>query len=124
MVTRVNGGPLQAVWVEREVLFLQVTSDNSDWIEQAGVNGGTEQVLEKVAQYATILGVTFGSADDLWVMVGYAGGFTAGLTEGTSGSVEETLGADIDAITTPINFANTTVDTFAGFSGITPDTTP
>jgi len=124
MVTRINGGPAQGVWVERDVLFLQITSDLSDWIEQTGVGESTEQVLEAVSQYATVLGVTFGSADDLWVMVGYAGSFTAGNTEGDAGSIEAALAADINAITTPVNLANATVDTFAGFSGVTPDTTP
>ena len=124
MVTRINGSPQQGVWVERDVVFLQITSDLSDWIEQTGVGESTEQVLEAVAQYGTILGVTFGSADNLWVMVGHAGQFTPGNTEGDAGSVEAALAADINAITLPVNLANATVDTFAGFSGVTPDTTP
>lgn len=128
MVTRVNGAANQGVWVEQDVRFLQITADLSDWIEQtdpvAGVLGGTQQVLDAVGQYCTVLGVTYGSADDLWVMCGYANAFTAGNTEGTADSVEAALAADINAITAPINYANATVDTFAGFSGITPDTTP
>ena len=125
MVDRVNGAANQGVWVEQDVRFLQITSDLSDWVEQtapvAGVLGGTQQVLNAIEQRCTVLGVTYGSADDLWVMVGYANAFTAGNTEATANSVEAELAADIDAITAPINYANTTVDTFAGFSGITPD---
>jgi len=128
MVDRVHGASEQGVWVEQDVRFLQITSDLSDWIEQtapvAGVLGGTQQVLDAIGQRCTVLGVTYGSADDLWVMVGYANAFTAGNTNTDTGTVEEELAADIDALTAPINYANTTVATFAGFSGITPDTTP
>lgn len=121
MVTRVNGKPEQGMWFEKDVVILQITSDLSDWVEQAGADGGLEQVLEKVAQYGTILGVTCASADDLWVMVGHGHQFTPGNDEGDAGSAEAALAADINAITTPVNYANTTVDTFAGFTGVTPD---
>ena len=123
MVVRVNGSPQQGLWFEQDVRILQITTDASDWIEQAGVDGGTEQVLELIAERCTILGVTFGSADDLWVMCGYANAYTVGNTQATSGSVEEALAAGINLIATP-NYANTTVAVLAGFSGIVPDTTP
>lgn len=130
MVVRVNGAANQGVWVEQDVRFLQITADLSDWIEQTGpvavtgVLGGTQQVLDVIGTRCTVLGVTYGSADDLWVMCGYANAFTAGNTELTTGSVEAEIAAEINLLTAPINYANATVDTFAGFSGITPDTTP
>ena len=123
MVVRVNGSPQQGLWFEQDVRILQITTDASDWIEQAGVDGGTEQVLELIAERCTILGVTFGSADDLWVLCGYANAYTVGNTHATSGSVEDLLGQAIDAISSPA-YANTTVAVFAGFGGIVPDTTP
>lgn len=121
MVERVHGNPQQGIWVERDVVIVTITSDNSDWVEQAGPDGGLEQVLEVLATRGTILGVTAENADNLHVMLGYAGAFTPGNTEETVGSVEAEVAAAIDAITTPVNYANTTVDTFAGFAGVTPD---
>lgn len=121
MVDRVNGTVEQGIWVERDVKIVTITSDNSDWVEQAGADGGLEQVLEILATRGTILGVTAENADNLHVMLGYANALTAGNTELTANSVEAELAAAIDALTTPVNYANTTVDTFAGFAGVTPD---
>jgi hypothetical protein len=121
MVTRVNGQPIQGVWVERDVRVVTITTDLSDWLADllpgAGDNSGLEQVLEVLATRGTILGVTAVNDDDLHVLMGYANAFTPGNTEGTANSVEAEVAAAIDAIATP-NFANTTVDTFDGFAGV------
>ena len=123
MVTRVNGGPQQGIWVERDVKIVTVTTDLSDWLADlldppAGVNSGLEQVLEVLSTRGTIRGFTAIDDDTLHVMLGYANALTAGNTEATGGSVEAEIAAAINAIATP-NFANTTVDTFDGFAGAT-----
>ncbi len=124
MVVRVNGGPEQGVWFGADIRFVTVTTDNSDWLAEllpspAGVNSGLEQVLEVLATRATVIGFTAIDDDTLHVMLDYANAFTAGLTEGSSGSVEEEVGDAIDTISAPQNFANTTIDTFDGFAAAT-----
>jgi hypothetical protein len=133
MVTRANGAPKQGMWFGADVRILTITTDLSTWLADlvaspdtlaqrvAAVGSGLEQALEAVAARATIIGVTVIDNDTLHVMVDYANAFTAGNTEGTSSSIEAELAVAINAIATP-NFANTTVDTFAGFAGATPGT--
>ena len=129
MVVRTNGAPRQGVWFSADVRFVTITTDNSAWLadltvtttdprQADAVNSGLEQTLEVLATRATVIGFTAIDADTLHVMLDYANAFTAGLTEGSSGSVEEEVGAAIDAITSPA-FANTTVDTFDGFAAAT-----
>ena len=123
MVDRVKGGPAQGVWFSADVRIVTVTTDNSDWLadllaDPAGVNSGLEQTLEILAQRGTVIGVTAIDDDTLHVMMDYANAYTAGLTETDSGSVEEAIAADLDAVTSPA-FANSTVDSFDGFAGAT-----
>ena len=135
MVTRVNGAPAQGFYFSKDVRTLTVVATNGDFVNdlqvkttdprQADVvNSGLEQALEAIATRATIIGLTVVNATTFHVLVDYANAFTAGNTEADAGTVEAALAADINAITAPINYANATVNTFAGFSGITPDTTP
>ena len=130
MVTRVNGGVYQGVWVEKDVKFLQITSTSATYLtdlktdesvaqKAEAVNSDLEIVLELVAQRGTILGVNVTSDTVVEVMVGYAGAYTVGNTQATDPSVEKVLSEDIIAETAATVCA---IAVFAGFGGALPGT--
>jgi len=120
MVTKINGLPTRGFWFSKDVKTVTVVSTGGDFIDDAdGVNGvdsALEQVLEVLQTRATVIALSITNATTIQVIVDYANAFTAGLTEATSGSVEEEVSVAIDLIA---GLSSTTVDTFDGFVGAT-----
>lgn len=132
MVTRVHGHVQQGIWVEKDVkivtigatgatflndLAARVSGELSAGEEVEAVNSALEQVTELVAQRGTILGINVASDTSVVFMVGYANAFTVGNTQATSGSVEEAISVQVDAI---VGLSSPTVAVAAGFAGATP----
>jgi len=84
MVDRINGGPLQGVWVERDVRVLGVATTNGgtsflteleDSPTGNNVNGKLEQAIEAIETRGTVLGLTVVDLENFNVIVGYAQAF-------------------------------------------------
>lgn len=119
MVDRINGAPQTGFWFSQDVRVVRVTATaGGDFINDVTnevVNSELEQVLEVLATRGTIIAVNPTAAGIVDVMLDYANAFTVGNTEATTGSVEEAIAADVDAIG---NLATIAIAVFNGFQGL------
>jgi hypothetical protein len=92
MTIKVNGQPEQGVWFERDVSFVSVTSDATDFQEaDFSVNGPVEKVLQVMQTRGTVLGLSREDDNILHIVYGHAAGqFTA--------EIIAELKAELDAI--------------------------
>ncbi len=126
MINRIKGGPRQGVWFSADVRFLNITTDNSDWLadllpDPDGVDSGLERIIEAVETRGTVIGIAVASDTLLTVMVDYGQAFNPDnvtLGNQTAQDIDAELVAAIDAIDAPENYASTTVVAFDGFLGV------
>lgn len=151
MIDRVNGSIRTGVWVEQDVRFMSIVATNATFLADlvldsdetigttangtpgsaqriAAVGSDLEQILERVSQRATILGVHVGGSGgadttELDLMLGYASGFQFSdfVTADANGTTTEQLAAEIDTIGT---LADTTIFVDTGFVPAYTDTPP
>jgi len=141
MVERVNGSVRQGVWVEKDVAFVQLTATGTTYLTDlvddadvaisgtgsgrgvtqrlAAVGSDLEIAIEQVAVRGSLLGVNVTSDTVIECMVGYAGAFTVGNTEGTALSVELEV---TNAIIADSGASDCAIAVFAGFGGALPGT--
>jgi hypothetical protein len=102
MVDKVNGSPREDVWFERDVQFLQIASDATDFeVADFGVDGPVELVIRVLQTRGTVVGVARGDDQTLHVILGHAAGALGGAdTLGNANGVNAIaeLKADLDAI--------------------------
>lgn len=92
MTIKVNGQPEQGVWFERDVSFVSITSDATDFeVADFSVNGPVEKVLQVMQTRGTILGLSRETDSILHIVYGHAAG------QFTSEILAE-LKAELDAI--------------------------
>ena len=115
MVDRINGAPGQGVFFSKDVRFVSVacTNANDGFLDELvdspsglGVNGDLEAVLEIIAQYGTIIGLTVTGTGACAVMVDYGQQFDdAAVQTAVDTAIEAIAGLSANTLTVESGFA-------------------
>ena len=122
MVTRISGLPRQGLWFSSDIATVRIETTGGDFINDVnGVNppqsNALEDILQILAQYGTIIGMSIESATVVHVMVDYAQPLISDDT------IETALVSAIDNIDLSSespsgpNLSNTDITIFDGFRG-------
>ena len=150
MVTRINGSVRQGVFFSKDVKFMTLSCTGATFLADlvldsdtavtpgvgstqriAAVGSALEQVVEIVAQRATVIGVHVGGANgstttDVELMLDYAGAYPVGTDASDvgvdGGTILEQLQFDITAIDSPTDITAVAVTVAEGFFPATPGT--